>query len=37
MLARRGESTSPSAVEQKARALARLIRVQAHAANAAIR
>jgi hypothetical protein len=37
MLARRGEITSPSAVEQKARALARLIRVQARAADNAIR
>jgi hypothetical protein len=32
MLARRGEIASPSAVEQKARSIARLIRVQARAA-----
>lgn len=37
MLARRGEITSPSAVAQKARALARLIRVQARTADTAIR
>jgi uncharacterized protein (DUF2384 family) len=37
MLARRGETTSPLAVEQKARALARLIRVQARAAGTALR
>ena len=37
MLVRRGETTSPSAVEQKARALARLIRVQARVADTAVR
>jgi len=37
MLARRGETTSPSAVTQKALALARLIRVQARTADSAIR